>query len=219
MKYNCRQSGLWLPDNRLHFPEVRGFAQPRYNFLPGHFPGGAVAKAAGGPTTINLAISATEDDVDDQAFAGMTDGDAVIAGAFSGFEATAGFRFQNVTVPQGATIESATLTVEVVDTEGSPDVDVFGVAEDNAAVWNDPDNIPSDTTQTSVSTNITPGSTGSLSIDVAAQVQEIINRAGWSSGNALALTIFDNAGGTNNVDMEALNAGNGNEATLDITYS
>lgn len=48
MNYLCRTSGLWLPDHHLRFPPKRGFAQPNYNFLPGHFPAGVVARAPGG---------------------------------------------------------------------------------------------------------------------------------------------------------------------------
>jgi len=47
MTYLRRASGLWCPDYHLRFPPERGFAQPNYSILPGHFPAGAVARAAG----------------------------------------------------------------------------------------------------------------------------------------------------------------------------
>jgi len=45
MNYLRRASGLWCPDYHLRFPPERGFAQPNYSILPGHFPAGAVARA------------------------------------------------------------------------------------------------------------------------------------------------------------------------------
>jgi len=60
MTYLRRASGLWCPDYHLRFPPERGFAQPNYSILPGHFPAGAVARAKGGVfTTLSLRTSAT----------------------------------------------------------------------------------------------------------------------------------------------------------------
>jgi len=49
VNYLRRASGLWCPDYHLRFPPERGFAQPNY-ILPGHFPAGAVARAASAAT-------------------------------------------------------------------------------------------------------------------------------------------------------------------------
>lgn len=222
MNYLRRTSGLWLPDHHLRFPPERGFAQPRYNFLPGHFPAGAVARAAeDGDTTINLAIVNVDDDAHDNNGSLQTGNNTVASGHITTpvtTEATAGFRFRNVNVPQGANISSATLTVEITNVIGSPNQDVMGVDEDDAAVWDG--NVPSGAATTTASTNVMPGSTGSFPIDVTAQVQEIVNRAGWSPGNAMAFILGNNVGsGDNVIQCEALEAGNGNEATLDITFS
>jgi len=59
MNYLRRASGLWCPDYHLRFPPERGFAQPNYCILPGHFPAGAVAVAVGSSV---VAITKTDED-------------------------------------------------------------------------------------------------------------------------------------------------------------
>lgn len=129
-------------------------------------------------------------------------------------------RFLNVTVPQGATIDSATLTLNITDISGTPDTTLYGVDEDNAAAFADPGNMPSAATKTTASADPDPAGTGSKVITITTIVQEIVDRAGWASGNAMAFVAGDNAGSGNNYwfaeDYE--DAGTA-EATLDITYT
>ncbi|MGH9867892.1 MAG: galactose oxidase-like domain-containing protein [Candidatus Polarisedimenticolia bacterium] len=113
----------------------------------------------------------------------------------------AGIRFTNVTIPRGSTIYGATLQFQAdrVDVAGTSLV-VRGQASDNAAAF--------DTTSFSISTR--PKTAASVAWaplawlvageasdrqrppDLAAIVQEIVNRAGWNSGNALAIIITGN---------------------------
>jgi len=108
----------------------------------------------------------------------------------------AGWRFQNVEVPQGATINSAYFKPYFQTAEGDPIITVdittriYGVDEDDVDVWEDGTNNPKDATLTTEyvdwNTKDKVGLYQQAEIDVTDIVQEIIDRSGWTSGNALA---------------------------------
>ena len=131
------------------------------------------------------------------------------------------FRFLNVTVPQGATIDSATLTLNITDVTGAPDTTLYGVDVDDAAAFADPGNLPSAATRTTASADPDPASAGTKVITITTIVQEIVDRGGWASGNAMAFVVADNAGsGDNTWSVEDYEDEEGTaKATLDITYT
>lgn len=99
-----------------------------------------------------------------------------------------GVRFTGITVPQGATIASANLVLVTANTTvtGTQWGSIFGDDVDNAAAWSSVSH-PLAITKTAASVavksskvNLTP-----LVHDVTAIVQELVDRAGWSSGNAI----------------------------------
>lgn len=106
-------------------------------------------------------------------------------------------RFQNVAVPQGATINTATLTVNVVAGSSSPnndtvDYDIWGLAADNhAAPTSASDGNDSNHTSAEVSQGFSITGDGSTevftSLDISTIISEITSRAGWTSGNALII--------------------------------
>jgi type IV pilus assembly protein PilY1 len=110
-----------------------------------------------------------------------------------------GFRFTNVTIPQGATISSAKMTFKAINTISDTDcnVRIACVDADNYGGFSDTSgNRPSDVTITTDYTDWTvPVQTAQDVYDTAdftSAVQEVINRASWSSGNALSIVIKDN---------------------------
>ena len=105
-----------------------------------------------------------------------------------------GGRFQNVTVPQGATINSATLTVNVPSTINDTPAGVtwYGELATNAAAFT---TTASDITNRALTTATTVWSgtdigTGDHDLTVTSIVQEIVNQGGWASGNAMALLLY-----------------------------
>lgn len=112
----------------------------------------------------------------------------------------AGFRFQNVTIPQGATIVSASLRLFAYNDGGGFPTDgtqwgfFFGDLVPNAPAWASVSSIPSTITPTTASVAVKGSTTDKqqLAHDVKAIVQEIVNQATWASGNALRF-----AGGNN----------------------
>lgn len=135
-------------------------------------------------------------------------------------------RFQNITIPQGALISSATLTLTVAIATSTTTVNVTlqANASDNAVA---PTSIATGnalaTTTATVAWNAIPawGSTGVAQVapDIATVVQEVISRAGWVSGNALMLLIYDNASGSASRLAAAFDHATFQEPQLSITYT
>ena len=131
-----------------------------------------------------------------------------------------GWRFLNVTVPQGATVSAATLIVHVNQQSVDPTGTLYADAVDNAPAWGNSSR-PDQITNTTASTLVAVTATGNKSIDVKTIVQELLNRGGWVSGNAMRFTL-------NNIttnyptfcsfdDIQA--TVNNQAAELDITYT
>jgi hypothetical protein len=142
-------------------------------------------------TIFNAAIAASADDAQQAtttvAITGVT---IIVDGAGNWL----GFRFQNVTIPQGSAINAATMSVYVQSgATDDPDVDIYCEAADNAATFAATANNISNRARTTAKTNWTAANIGTAwrtTPDFAAVVQEVTDRAGWASGNALAV-IFD----------------------------
>ena len=105
------------------------------------------------------------------------------------------FRFQNVVVPQGATIDSAYIKLNWEGGEdvnfliAAVDVDDFDAPTDNTYAAHDTEttatvswNIPLEGSQDS-------GKYFKTSPDIKTIIQEIVDRTGWSSGNAIGIII------------------------------
>lgn len=132
----------------------------------------------------------------------------------------AGFRFQTINVPQGATIDSATLTIDVngVGGAGSVTAYVYGDDVDDAAAWG-ASSRPSQITKTTAKTSLTGiDSVTTHAIDVQSIVQEIVDRASWVANNDMRFAFL---GGTSerSVSIDDYAATNNTVATLDITYT
>lgn len=161
--------------------------------------------------TLNLQLSNTAHDADQQsgtndqgrAYAGsgvVTINRAILQPGSHGLhdEWTIGCWFTGVTIAQGATINSANFILTPQNTwNAGPSVIKYYVsaqAADNAAIFSasaaslNTTNRPRSTatvawTQTSVTVNV------DQSVSITSVVQEIVNRAGWASGNAIAILV------------------------------
>lgn len=134
---------------------------------------------------------------------------------------TVGLRFQNVTVPQGATIMSANLEFEVDSTNNtSTSLTIAGEASDAPVTFSSTDRDISNRTATSASVSwpSVPNNNPNqklISPDLKTVVQEIVNRAGWASGNPMAFIITGS--GTKNV--ESFDSEPGAAPLLRVTYA
>ena len=101
------------------------------------------------------------------------------------------FRFQNVTVAQGATISSAYLK-PYQSSSNSRTVSVKGFDKDNVSAPTAGSDLAASNFTTAGITNFVTGSgTGQkTSPDIKDIVQEIVDRSGWSSGNSMMFAVW-----------------------------
>lgn len=179
--------------------------------------------------TVNESIAAGGDDVlsfwysDGASFATFTAVNALLSAGRDddSYRYYAGVRFQSIAIPQGATIDAATLTVNVVLVTGTADINIFGNDIDDAAAFSDPGNRVKNIAKTAAVTNRADWIGGEdNSVSVASIVQEIVSRVGWASNNDLAFGFFNNAGvGPGRLRIAALEHATLTEARLSIDYS
>ncbi len=120
---------------------------------------------------------------------------------------TAGLRFRDLYIPKGATIDSAFIIVhshEAKTAEDVADLTIACEATDNAETFNESDLIDSRTLTTAQLNWVvdepwglwTPHSTP----DLKDLVQEVVDRDGWESGNAIAFIILGKDQGPSEVE-------------------
>jgi hypothetical protein len=147
------------------------------------------------PTTLRIPIVAASDDAEE-----IADGRMELHGGLLDFSAkrgvpqTVGLRFQNLAIPRGARITSAHLEVRAGLAHSNPvTLQVRAQAADNAPTFTSArHNISSRPTTAAVATwrplAWTQGRWGRSS-DLREVIQEVVDRSGWRSGNALALIV------------------------------
>ena len=129
----------------------------------------------------------------------------------------AGVRFRNISIPQGSTIVSATLSVYVSSELGvNPSIIIAGDDQDDADTWSSGE--VGGHTQTTATVTKSSWSVNWNDIDVTAIVQEIIDRAGWVSGNAMRFSLRDNGNSEDIIFMHTREQSGSNQADLSIEY-
>lgn len=181
--------------------------------------------AASRAATLNLQITATADDALEQGN-NVRQTNALRLYVWQDTAANTlnyragGVRFAGVTIPQGSTINSATLRL-TIPAGGNDDfyATIWGHATDNAADFAlannpyilsqvaEPNGRPR-TTANAPFALLNMG-TGARDFGVTSIVQEIVNRAGWQSGNALALLMIPGVGPVQRADFCDVSSGVG----------
>jgi len=145
------------------------------------------------------------------------------AGRNSGHTFHGGLHFTTVAIPQGATIDDATLGFEVKTTFGTPQVTVYAEDTDDASAISS-SNRPSQWTKTTASADATTAlsSTGARTVDVTTIIQEIVDRGSWASNNDINLGLFHDGGGSGyqiGYIIDITTWGSQNFATLTVNYT
>ena len=125
----------------------------------------------------------------------------IIAGTVTGTDyVKGGLRFTNITVAQGTTITSATLTVYVRNVnyaDSGARVRIYGDDVDNSAALSGTHNPVDGWTNTTAYYDWNPyAASGASTADVTSIVQEILNRGSWASGNAISFAMGDAVAGS-----------------------
>ncbi len=135
----------------------------------------------------------------------------------------AGIRFQTVALANAITISSATLRVNVTGNGGQSDYiagTVYGADVDDLAQWTVTTPNPRDVTRTTANAAFTkPTANGTKNTTVTSIVQEIVDRAGWASGNDMGFVIIPGAGSYVLTQLEDFGAAGTAEPELEVTYS
>lgn len=133
-----------------------------------------------------------------------------------------GCHFTSVAVDQGVTIDLANLVVNVTGSAGGGYASgtIYGSDVDNASTAWSNSYLPSGRTQTSASTAFArPTGTGIHTKNVTAIIQEIVDRAGWASGNDIKLFIINTDTSNRRTILEDYNDAGTAEAQLEIDFT
>jgi hypothetical protein len=134
-----------------------------------------------------------------------------------------GMRFTGVNIPPAASIQSAYIQFQADETGSDPtSLTIYAEAVDNATTFADATGNITNRTTTSAAVAWSPvpwttvGQAGpdEQTSDIATVIQEIVNRPGWSSGNALAIIIT----GTGKRTAESFNGVSSAAPRLHIEY-
>lgn len=170
-------------------------------------------------TTLNLQVAASSDDAFESAAAAMTLTGLTIPLAAAG--QWGGLRFNNVTIPQGATINTATLQIYINSTAtDNVQADFYCQAADDAGTFTTGAGDISGRTRTTAKVSVAANNvgTGWYSITgMASVVEEVTNRGGWPSGNDLVV-IIDPATGVD-LQFRTWDHDTSLAAKLDIDYT
>jgi len=152
-----------------------------------------------------------------------TTGTAWVAGYTGTLAYGAFFRFTNVTIAKNSTISAATMDFTTTVGAGTPDIRMAMEAADNPAFPTTKADAEGRTITSSYGTYATawPGAGRRTSADFAGSVQEVVDRSGWASGQAMQHHWRDNkATGSNYIQGYTIEwAGTTNDPYLSITYT
>ena len=120
---------------------------------------------------------------------------------------TAGMRFQNIGIPKNATIDSAFIMVWSHEGKDAADralITIYGDASDNSPTFTE-DSLITDRNSTDATVLWEVAEEWEIyqpyrTIDLSAIVQELVNRDGWQSGNAMSFIFEGQDQGPSEVD-------------------
>jgi Fibronectin type III domain len=164
----------------------------------------------------------------DDGFQAPTTGTVTLTGASAILDLSSGssswlaVRFQNVTVPPGATISAATLSLWATTAKNISSV-IYGNKVANPSTLTTTTNYLSGLARTTASvswsaSSMTAGAF-SASPDISAIITELIGQAGWASGNSIILILENSESASLAVTVEMYDGSPSEAAELSVTYT
>ena len=134
-----------------------------------------------------------------------------------------GLRFSGISVPQGATIRSATLRLKASNSPSSRGtITIKAVKLADIGEFSETNKVGSITDLTAASVAWAPSAwsqgTSYDSGELKTVIQEVVNQAGWTGGNALALVLNGSLTGTTFPRAYQADYGSSSAASLSIVY-
>ncbi len=187
----------------------------------------AQAEVTGG--TVNAVIGASGDDgywsIQFSTFFAPTDTTVFLGGDGASGRLNAWLRFTGITVPQGATVDVANLTINPVGTGSEVNVRtrIYANAADDAVAPTsraDADGKALTANKTDGVDSVNMVADVPVTFSVIPAVQDVVNRSAWVDGNALMIIWVDD-GSTTNVfyAFDSFDQAGGTPAALDITWT
>jgi hypothetical protein len=156
-----------------------------------------VNPAAAGGQTLNIPVAASSDDAEERSSSTSLDSSDLEL-VYDGQIQKVGLRFAGLTIPKNAVITAAWVqfTADEAQSEATA-LTIQAQAADNAAAFTTasadisgrPRSIASVTWQPAAWTTVRQAGADQRSPDLSPILQEVVNRSGWASGNALAILI------------------------------
>lgn len=173
-------------------------------------------------TTFSQTVTVSDNDARYSSNSTYQNGTQVTLGQFSGVVNNLVARFTSVTIPKGAVISAATLSVYVAGTTSTPILLIGKVGDEADAAM--PTTYAAcvaaaKTTGTAYS-KTWASSSGYQTADLTAEVQALVNRSDWASGNAMVAYLLDNGSASAKyatIDMYDANAAHA--PMIDIAYT
>ena len=179
----------------------------------------------GASSVLQLEIGASSDDAHEISGGSMFLTSSPLGASLDNTNEWAGLRFGSVPLPAGAVIESAVLSVVPGDSgNDEPLVTIYCEAADDAATFTTANSNISSRSRTSASVawddaNLgADGSTYFDAPDLAALVQEVVDRPGWAEGNAMAVLIRGSGTSSRDLTLVAYDGDPALSARLELRY-
>lgn len=175
--------------------------------------------------TLDIRVSASSDDGEERSSGSvnLTSGDLEIIRDGTN-DQTVGMRFRGVSIPQGSLISNAYIQFQVDEAKNEPGVlTIQAQAIDNAPTFTTTSGSISTRARTAASVFWSPppwstvGQAGpdQRTPDISSVIQEVVERAGWASGNALVIVIT----GTGKRVAESYNGGAAAAPLLHVEFA
>ncbi len=171
-----------------------------------------------------LKVGASSDDAYQKIDAtGYSETDIVVYCRTGSAQRHGGCRFTGVTIPQGATIDSA-IFAGYTNTDDDPHVDFYGDDVDDSITFDPTTNDIVGRTKTTATVAWAAVGVGENqyvdSPDLKTIIQEIVDRGSWASGNALTLILWEDGDATTyRYQFDTWDATGTNEPKLTINYT
>jgi hypothetical protein len=186
---------------------------------------GVSVAGAAGELGFQSRIAASNDDAEEHSNGAidLTSSDLELV-ADAGGDQTVGMRFTDLGIPQGATVIQTQIQFTVDETpSNATSLTIAGQDSDNAATFTSAAGSISSRPRTSAQVGWAPppwptvgaAGAGQLTPDLSSVLQEIVNRPGWSSGNAAVFIVM----GTGERVAESFNGSPADAPVLLVTYS
>ena len=176
-------------------------------------------------TTLNLQVASSNDDAYQRHSVGSnttatSSDDCYNNTSSASNRRSGGWRWDNVTVPAGATIDSADVQLYITSTSTD---DPYGTVYFEDA--DDPGDLTGTAlrsrtfTSASTSVNATAVGTGFYTISVTSAVAEVVARGGWASGQAMVCIFDTGSDNSNRATVRDYVSNSSQAAKLDIDYT